>query len=299
MPLRSALRLHRMACMSSTFTLPAGACNAHCHVFGPPDRFPYAAGAFKPVADAPKEALFALNDRLGLQRCVVVQSACHGFDNRATEDAVAARPHSYRGIALLPTDVPDAELRRLDAAGFRGVRFNYMAHLGGGTPIDQVLALAGRLAPLGWHLQIHGDPALLTDLGPALRRSPVPVVIDHIGRVDAAAGLQQPAFVALQRLMDDEHFWVKVSGCDRITRQGPPYDDALPFAQALVQAHGDRVLWGNDWPHPNHAGPLPVEEDLVMLIERIAPTADARQRLLVDNPQRLYRFDDQPLQGKV
>ena len=299
MPLRSALLLRRMACMSSTFTLPAGACNAHCHVFGPPDRFPYAAGAFQPAADAPKEALFALNDRLGLQRCVVVQSACHGFDNRATEDAVAARPHSYRGIALLPTDVPDAELRRLDAAGFRGVRFNYMAHLGGGTPIDQVLALAARLAPLGWHLQIHGDPALLTDLGPALRRSPVPVVIDHIGRVDAAAGLQQPAFVALQRLMDDERFWVKVSGCDRITRQGPPYDDALPFAQALVQAHGDRVLWGNDWPHPNHAGPLPVEEDLVALIERIAPTAEASQRLLVDNPQRLYRFDDQPLQGKV
>ena len=299
MPLRSALRLRRMACMSSTFTLPAGACNAHCHVFGPPDRFPYAAGAFQPAADAPKEALFALNDRLGLQRCVVVQSACHGFDNRATEDAVAARPHSYRGIALLPTDVPDAELRRLDAAGFRGVRFNYMAHLGGGTPIDQVLALAGRLAPLGWHLQIHGDPALLTELGPALRRSPVPVVIDHIGRVDAAAGLQQPAFVALQRLMDDERFWVKVSGCDRITRQGPPYADALPFAQALVQAHGDRVLWGNDWPHPNHAGPLPVEEEVVALIERMAPTAEARQRLLVDNPQRLYRFDDQPLQGKV
>lgn len=299
MPLRSAWLLRRMAGMSSTFTLPTGACNAHCHVFGPPDRFPYAAGAFQPAADAPKEALFALNDRLGLQRCVVVQSACHGFDNRATEDAVAARPHSYRGIALLPTDVPDAELRRLDAAGFRGVRFNYMAHLGGGTPIDQVLALAGRLAPLGWHLQIHGDPSLLTDLGPALRRSPVPVVIDHIGRVDAAAGLQQPAFVALQRLMDDERFWVKVSGCDRITRQGPPYADALPFAQALVQAHGDRVLWGNDWPHPNHAGPLPVEQDLVALIERIAPTADARQRLLVDNPQRLYRFDDQALQVKV
>lgn len=292
MPLRSALPLRRMACMSSTFTMPGGACNAHCHVFGPPDRFPYAAGAFQPAADAPKEALFALNDRLGLQRCVVVQSACHGFDNRATEDAVAARPHSYRGIALLPTDVPDAELRRLDAAGFRGVRFNYMAHLGGGTPIDQVLALAARLAPLGWHLQIHGDPALLTDLGPALRRSPVPVVIDHIGRVDAAAGVQQLAFVALQRLMDDERFWVKVSGCDRITRQGPPYDDALPFAQALVQAHGDRVLWGNDWPHPNHAGPLPVEEALVALIGRIAPSAEARQRLLVDNPQRLYRFSD-------
>lgn len=299
MPLRSAAALPRIGAMTSTIPLPAGACNAHCHVFGPADRFPYAQGAFVPAAEAPKEALLALNDRLGFSRCVVVQSACHGFDNRATADAVAARPHSYRGVALLPPDVADGELQRLDAAGFRGVRFNYMAHLGGGTPVEQVLALAARLAPLGWHLQIHGDPALLTDLGPALRRSPVPVVIDHIGRVDASAGLGQPAFTALQRLMDDERFWVKVSGCDRITRTGPPYDDALPFAQALVAAHGDRVLWGNDWPHPNHAGPLPVEEALVQLIERIAPDAAARQALLVDNPHRLYRFGDAPAAGEV
>lgn len=292
MPLRSGGRLRRICGMTSHTALPAGACNAHCHVFGPPGRFPYAEGAFVPAAQAPKEALIALNDRLGLQRCVVVQSACHGFDNRATEDALAARPQDYRGIALLPTDVADAELQRLDAAGFRGVRFNYMAHLGGGTPIDQVLALAARLAPLGWHLQIHGDPALLTDLGPALRRSPVPVVIDHIGRIDAGAGPDQPAFRALQSLMDDERFWVKVSGCDRITRTGPPYADALPYARALVAAHGDRVLWGNDWPHPNHAGPLPVEDELVALIERMAPSAPQRQALLVDNPQRLYRFGD-------
>lgn len=293
MPFRSASRLRRIRGMSSAPDLPPlpeGACNAHCHVFGPRDRFPYAEGAFVPAADAPKEALQALNDRFGLSRCVVVQSTCHGFDNRATADAVAARPADYRGIALLPTDVPDAELARLDAAGFRGVRFNYMGHLGRVTPIDDVLALAARLAPIGWHLQIHGDPSLLTELGPALRRSPVPVVVDHIGRIDAGAGLDQPAFRALQGLMDDERFWVKVSGCDRITRQGPPYADALPYAQRLVADHGDRVLWGNDWPHPNHAGPVPVEEELVGLIAQIAPTAEARQRLLVDNPQRLYRF---------
>lgn len=278
---------------SSTPRLPPGSCNAHCHVFGPRDRFPYATGGtFVPAEDAPKEALVALTDSLGLERCVVVQSSCHGFDNSAAEDAVAYRPRSYRAIALLPTDVPDAELRRLDAAGFRGVRFNYMGHLGHRTPIEDVLALARRLEPLGWHLQIHGDPSLMTDMADALKRSPVPVVIDHIGRIDASRGLQQPDFQELLRLMKDERFWVKVSGMDRITRCGPPYEDAQPFARTLVAEFGDRVVWGNDWPHPNHAGPRPVEQQLVDLIFAIAPDATQRQRLMVDNPQRLYRFGD-------
>lgn len=275
-----------------TSALPSGACNAHCHVFGPRGMFPYAENApFIPAQDAPREALYALNDRLGLQRCVIVQSACHGLDNAVTAHAIAGRPRDYRGVALLRTDVADAELRRLDAAGFRGVRFNYMGHLGTGAPVAEVAALAGRLAQLGWHLQIHGDTRLLTDVAPALRHVPVPVVIDHIGRVDAGLGLDQPAFRSLQALLDSPTFWVKVSGVDRITRAGPPYDDALPFAARLVADFGDRVLWGNDWPHPNHAGPVPDEDQLVMQIHRMAPGAAAVQRLLVDNPQRLYRFD--------
>lgn len=275
-----------------TTALPSGACNAHCHVFGPRERFAYAPDApFVPEHDAPREELYALNDRLGLTRCVVVQSTCHGFDNAVTEDAIAGRPRDYRGIALLRTDVVDAELHRLDAAGFRGVRFNYMGHLGGRTPVDAVLALARRLAPLGWHLQIHGDVRLLTEIAPALAAAPVPVVIDHIGRIDAGLGADQPAFQALRALLDSPTFWVKLSGVDRITRQGPPYDDAVPLAATLVAEAGERVLWGNDWPHPNHAGPMPVEEQLVAQIARMAPTPEARQRLLVDNPQRLYRFD--------
>ena len=272
--------------------LPPGACNAHCHVFGPRDQFPYAANApFIPAQDAPREALYALNDRLGFQRCVVVQSACHGLDNAVTEHAIAGRPRDYRGVALVRTDVPDAELRRLDTAGFRGVRFNYMGHLGAGAPVAEVVALAGRLAPLGGHLQVHGDTRLLTDIAPALRQVPVPVVIDHIGRVDASLGPDQPAFRALQALLDSPTFWVKVSGVDRITRVGPPYDDAVPFAARLVADFGDRVLWGSDWPHPNHAGPVPDEDQLALQIHRMAPSAAAVQRLLVDNPQRLYRFN--------
>ncbi|MBT9489815.1 MAG: amidohydrolase family protein [Rubrivivax sp.] len=273
--------------------LPA-ACNAHCHVFGPRLQFPYAADApFVPAEDAPREALYALNDALGLQRCVVVQSTCHGFDNRVTEHAVAGRPRDYRGIALLRPDVPESELRRLDAAGFRGVRFNFMGHLGRAMPVADLQTLARRLAPLGWHLQLHGDPALvLGDVAQALRDAPVPVVIDHIGRIDAAEGPQGAHFQALRRLLDNPRFWVKVSGLDRISRAGPPYADAQPLARQLVAECGDRVLWGNDWPHPNHAGPLPDDAQLADLTRAIAPTAEALQRLLVHNPARLYRFGD-------
>lgn len=274
-------------------TLPEGACNAHCHVFGPRDRFPYPAGAtFIPDVDAPKGALYALNDRFGLQRCVIVQSSCHGFDNSATEDAIVTRPRDYRGIALLPVDVSDAELRRLDKAGFRGVRFNFMKHLGDATPVDSILALAKRLAPLGWHLQVHGDPAIVPGVVGQLLASPVDIVIDHIGRLDASLGLEQPYFTQFRRLLDNPRCWMKVSGIDRISKSGPPYDDAVPFAKTLVEQAGDRVLWGNDWPHPNHAGPIPDEAVLVQAIARIAPEPAQRQALLTDNPARLYRFGD-------
>jgi 2-pyrone-4,6-dicarboxylate lactonase len=270
--------------------LPAGACNAHCHVLGPPDRFPYASDAtYRPAADAPRAALYQLNDSLGLQRCVVIQAGAHGVDNRATEDAIAGRREDYRGIALLRPATPDAELRRLDRAGFRGVRFNYSRHLGPGTPIDEVLAMGARIAPLGWHLQIHGDADQMLELGPILLRSPVPVVIDHIGRLDASLGLQQPAFQGLLRVLQSRQMWVKVSGMDRISKSGPPYSDAWPFAAKLAAEFPDRVVWGNDWPHPNHTH-VPDDRQLVDLIATIAPTVDARQQLLVDNPARLYGF---------
>ena len=258
---------------------------------GPRDRFPYDPASPPPAADAPKQALFALNDSVGLERCVIVQTKAHGYDNRATEDAISSRPLTYRGVALVPTDVPDAELRRLDRAGFRGVRFNYMRHLGEGADIDAVLALAKRLAPLGWHLQIHGDPALvLGDVVPRLLAGPVPVVIDHIGRIDASLGLDQPHFVQMRRLMAHPGCWMKVSGIDRITKRGPPYADAIPFARMLVGNHADRVVWGNDWPHPNHQGPIPDDRALAAHIHDFAPEPAALQALMVDNPHRLYRF---------
>jgi 2-pyrone-4,6-dicarboxylate lactonase len=271
--------------------LPPRACDAHVHVFGPAARFPFAPERSYTPCEAPKERLFALHRQLGIERCVVVQSNAHGHDNSATEDALAARPGKYVGIALLPLSVTDAELWRLDAAGFRGVRFNFARHLGGGTPIADVIAFAPRLVDIGWHLQVYFESPLIHELGPALLRSPVPVVIDHMGRVDASLGMEHPDFRALRSLLRDPRMWVKLSGSERISRQGPPYADAVPFARALATDAGDRVLWGTDWPHPNLAH-VPDDGVLVDLLAAIAPSEAQRQALLVDNPAQLYRFRD-------
>lgn len=271
--------------------MPRGACDTHVHVFGPASVFPYAASRPFTPADAPKESLFALHKLLGIERCVMVQSTCHGFVNDAIADAIAAKDGDYCGIALAPASADDATLRGLARQGFRGIRFNFSKHLGAGTPIAEVIAMTPRLAELGWHLQVHFDSALLDELAPHLARSAVPVVIDHMGRIDASLGLDQPAFRTLRDLLRHPSVWVKVSGCDRISRQGPPYADAIPFARQLVEAFGDRTLWGTDWPHPNH-NHVPDDGVLVDLLVEIAPTAAMREALLVDNPQRLYRFPE-------
>lgn len=270
--------------------LPRGACDAHVHVFGPRARFPFADGRSYTPADATKEMLFALHARLGIEHCVIVQPNCHGFNNSVTIDAIAATGQAYRGVALVATDVSDGELKRLDAAGLCGARFHYMQHLAKGAPIDAAVALGQRLAAIGWHLQIHMEASLIGEIAPALKRSAVPVMIDHIGRIDASLGLEQPAFRDLLTLMQDKNFWIKVSGCDRITRAGPPYADAVPFARKLVAEFGDRVVWGTDWPHPNHQGPTPDDGMLVDILSEIAPSEAVRQALLVDNPQRFYNF---------
>jgi 2-pyrone-4,6-dicarboxylate lactonase len=271
-------------------TLPRGACDAHFHVVGPGARFPFAPGRKTIPADAPKEALFALHDFLGIERGVIVNTAMHGADNAVTLDALAARPGRYCAEALVPLDITDFELKRLGAAGFCGARFHYMNHLAHSAPIDDVIAFGKRLADIGWHLQIHMEPELIGDYAAAIRRSATPVIIDHMGRIDASLGLEQPAFQNLLRLLEDENIWVKVSGCDRASQAGPPYADAAPFARKLVAEFGDRAVWGTDWPHPNHQPPIPDDGELVDLLAEIAPTPQALQALMVDNPQRFYHF---------
>ncbi len=269
--------------------LPAGACDSHVHVFGPSSVFPYAKGAPFIPHDAPKEKLFAMHAVLGIEHCVIVQSTCHGFDNSAVADAIKAKNGAYCGVALAPVSVDERELKHLNALGFRGVRFNFMQHLGAGSKIEEVIALSTRLAPLGMHLQVHYESSLIHELAPWFRKSAVPVVIDHMGRVDASRGLDQPDFRALLELMNDARILVKVSGSERCTKQAPPYRDAIPFAAKLVAEFGARTLWGTDWPHPN-LNHIPDDGQLADLLAEIAPSEAQRQALLVDNPRRFYRY---------
>ena len=272
--------------------LPPGACDSHVHVFGPGAQFPYAATrGFTPV-DAPKEALFALHRLLGIERCVIVQSLVHGFDNRVVEDAIRAGEGNYLGVALVPVNVADAELQRLAAAGFRGVRFNFMKHLAGTTDVDGILALTQRLKPLNMHLQVHFESSLVHSLAAPLSRSAVPVVIDHMGRVDATLGANHADFAALMELLKNPLFWVKVSGIDRINAvpcPNPAYPDGIALAKLLVQTYPAQCLWGTDWPHPNHTH-VPDDATLVNALSFIAPTASQMHQLLVSNPNNLYRF---------
>jgi 2-pyrone-4,6-dicarboxylate lactonase len=268
--------------------LPPGSCDAHFHVFGPQARFPFAEKRAYTPADAPKDVLIDRHMFLGIERGIVVQSAAHGLDNAAAADLLADKKGSYFGVALVPTNVDMSELKKLDTQGFRGVRFNYVKHLGGGPPLAEVMKLAAKLASLGWHLQLHLESSMILQMTTELKFSPVPVVIDHMGRPDVSRGLDQPGFGHLLKLMEDKRFWVKVSGLERASRQGPPYADAVPFARKLVGDFGDRVVWGSDWPHPNLEA-IPDDGLLVDLIAEYANEAQ-RQALLVDNPQRLYKF---------
>lgn len=291
--LQSPVQTYRTQPSLPTLQLPPGACDAHVHVFGPADRFPYAAGRnFTPV-DAPKETLFALHRQLGIERCVIVQSIVHGFDNRVVEDAIQAGQGRYLGVALAPANVADAELRRLAAAGFRGVRFNFMKHLLASAGVDEVVALTPRLKAAGLHLQVHFESSLVHSLGPALARSAVPVVIDHMARVDATLGAGHADFAALHALLANPLFHVKLSGIDRIDaspQAAPAYAQGVALARVLMESYPERCLWGTDWPHPNHTH-MPDDGALVDALARIAPDPAQREQLLVRNPQAFYRFE--------
>ena len=291
--LQTPVLTYRLQPSRPTLSLPAGACDAHVHVFGPAARYPYAPGRnFTPV-DAPCETLFALHRQLGVERCVIVQSAVHGHDNRVVEDAIRAGQGRYLGVALVPANVADGELRRLAAAGFRGVRFNFMKHLAGASSVDEVVALTPRLQAAGLHLQVHFESSLVHSLGGALARSAVPVVIDHMGRVDATLGAGHADFVALHALLANPLFHVKLSGIDRIDANlaaAPSYEHGTALARLLLQSYPERCFWGTDWPHPNHTH-VPDDGALVDALARIAPDAAQREQLLVRNPQNFYRFE--------
>jgi len=272
-----------------SFSAPVGSVDAHCHVFGPGDVFPYAATRKYTPADAPSETLFALRDALGLTRNVIVQASCHGTDNRAMVAALHSAGERARGIAFVDVDVTDDELAAMDAAGVRGVRFNFLKRLVDATPREHYDRIVSRIAPLGWHVVVYFEAPELATLAPFLTSLPTIVVVDHMGRPDVELGTAHPQWKRFLTLLDaHENVWVKVSGPERLSKTGPPYEDVVPFGRALVERYPSRVLWGTDWPHPNMETHVPDDGELVDFIPRIATTPALQQALLVDNPMRLY-----------
>jgi 2-pyrone-4,6-dicarboxylate lactonase len=275
-----------------TFKPPPGAVDAHCHVFGPAGQFPYAPERKYTPCDAPKAKLFALRDFLGFDKNVIVQATCHGADNRALVDALKSSDGRAKGVATVKADVTDKQLEELDAAGVKGVRFNFVKRLVDFTPREVLTSIAERIAPLGWHIVVYFEAADLPELEPFFTSLPTDIVVDHMGRPDVKLGVDHPQFIRfLDFMKNNRNVWSKVSCPERISIQGPPYDDVVPYATAVVEGFPDRVLWGTDWPHPNMKSHMPDDGKLVDYIPRIAATPELQQKLLVDNPMRLYWAD--------
>lgn len=271
------------------FALPSGAVDAHCHVFGPQAGFPFSPKAKYLPQDAGPEALFALRDRLGFARNVIVQASCHGTDNRATLNAIARSGGMARGVAVVDPAIRDAELDSLHRGGIRGVRFNFLKRLVDDAPKDRFLDVAHRIQRLGWHVVVYFEADILDEMRPFLRAIPTPIVIDHMGRPDVTQGPDGSDMRAFRALLDSrDDIWTKVTCPDRLDPAGPPYGDFVRSVRPLVEAYSDRVLWGTDWPHPNMEKVLPDDGLLVDVIPEIAVTEELQCKLLVDNPTRLY-----------
>ncbi len=273
------------------FTPPPDSCNGHCHVFGPANRFPFAPDRKYTPPDSGYEDFLVHQERLGLTRAILVQASCHGTDNSAMIDALERGGGRYAGVALIDDSHTDGALAEFHRSGVRGIRFNFVKHLGGAPEPAFFWRQVERVVPLGWHIELHFDAKDLSSHADLFERLPVPFIIDAMGRVDATAGLDQEPFqYLLHMLRTDDRAWVKVSGAERITADGkPPYDDVVPYARALIAAAPDRTLWGTDWPHPN-VRHMPDDGDLIDLLADHAPDEATRNMILVDNPTRLYEF---------
>ena len=271
------------------FVVPAGAVDAHCHVFGPGDIFPFAPERKYTPCDASREQLFALRDFLGFEKNVVVQATCHGSDNSALLDVLEHSIDKARGVVTVKSDVTEAELERMHALGVRGVRFNYVKRLVDPKPDDYYRGIIEKIKPLGWHVVLYFEPADLAEKWNFFTSLGVPIVVDHMGRPDVSKPLDNPDFELFLKFMRENDVWAKVSCPDRLTVSGSPlYADVVPFAKTVVEQFADRVLWGTDWPHPNMKKEMPDDGILVDYVPSIAVTSELQQKLLVTNPNNLY-----------
>ena len=272
------------------FKVPSGAVDAHCHVFGPAAKFPFASTRKYTPCNASKEQLFELRDFLGFERSVIVQATCHGNNNDALEDALIYSNGMARGIASVDEDIDHKTLKRLDRAGVRGVRFNFVKRLVDSTPKGVLEKISGMIAEYGWHIVVYVEAQDLAELVSFLSSLPTIVVFDHMARPDVTKGTDSKEFSLFLKLMENEKFWCKTTCPERLSKNGPDtsYSDVVPFMEMLVKNFSNRVLWGTDWPHPNMKSHMPDDGKLVDIIELFAPDMVNQQKLLVDNPMRLY-----------
>lgn len=273
------------------FKAPALTCDTHCHIFGPDRLYPYAPDRTYTPPDAPLEKFRELHGKIGVERAVIVNASCHGLDNRVVTDAIAQSNGRYKGIANIDDSVSDKELEKLNEQGIKGCRFTFLKRLGGVKDMAAFHRIVARIKPLGWHVDIYLDHETVEEFTPLLKNLPIPYVIDHMGTVLAAKGVDQDNFKHLINLVrSDEKCWVKLTGFERATATGAPFHDAIPFAVKLVDAAPERMLWGTDWPHPN-VKHMPNDGDLMDLVPLFAKGSDVQRQILVDNPARLFGFD--------
>ena len=273
-----------------SFKLPPKSCDTHTHIFGPQSRYPYSPTRPYNAPEAPLETFRAVHEKIGVERCVIVNATLHGTDNRVVTDAIAQSSGAWRGVGNVNDEMSDQDLAALDKGGIRGCRFAFLKRLGGVGDMGKFNRIVRRVAELGWHVDVYFEPGTVGEFAPMLQALPTPYVIDHMGTVQAAKGIDDPAFKALLDLQTrDEKCWVKISGLERASAAGKPFHDAVPFARSLIDNAPDRVLWGTDWPHPN-VKIMPNDGEIVDLIPLYAPDVAVRQKLLVDNPARLFKF---------
>ena len=274
-----------------TFKAPAGSVDTHTHIFGPAATYPFAPKRPYSPPDAPLDMFRKLHETIGVERAVIVNATVHGFDNRVVTDAIAQSGGRYKGVANINNAMSDDELAALGKAGIRACRFAFLKRLGGVGDMKVFRTLVDRVAAIGWHVDIYLEAGTIQEFVPILKTLPVTYVIDHMGTISAAKGLDDPDFKALLELQaGDDKCWVKITGLERASASGAPFHDSVPFAQKLIDNAPDRVIWGTDWPHPNVKF-MPNDGDLVDLIPLYAPDPAVQRKLLVTNPERLFKFE--------
>jgi predicted TIM-barrel fold metal-dependent hydrolase len=286
------------------FDVPAGACDCHTHIHGDVEKFPFFAGRVYTPEPASPEEMAALHKTLHMQRVVIVTPSVYGTDNSATRFGMKARGADARGVAVIDDKTPESDLDAMQQDGFRGIRLNLAT---GGVNDPNVArqrfsAAVDRIKARGWHVQIYTNLPVITGIKDLVAASAVPVVFDHFGGAQTALGMEQPGFADLVELVKSGKAYVKISGAYRASKLAPDYQDAAPFAKALIAANGDRIVWGTDWPHPDSVTPpgkkatdvtplLQIDDGrLLNQLVVWAPDAATRKRILVDNPVRLYGF---------